>query len=103
MVKFINTQISDSFDIRIGGATSIDITKKGMNKAFAMRKFMKILEISPENTLFIGDALFEGGNDEIVKETGIICKQVSNPQATFEVIRDIIQKYEETHRESSVG
>lgn len=87
------------FEIRIGGSTSIDITKKGENKAVAIKNFIKILNLSKEDVIYFGDALFPGGNDEIVKETGVSCRQVSNPQDTIKVIRDILYKYEETNRQ----
>jgi len=41
--------------------------------------------------LFVGDALFRGGNDYIMKSTGIRCISVSGPKETKELIRRIIQ------------
>ena len=102
----IRTQIKNDLDkmlpgheIRIGGATSIDITKKGENKALAINNFLKILNISKNELIFFGDALFPGGNDEIVEETGVICHKVSNPQDTIKALRAILQAYEETNRQ----
>ncbi len=91
------------YEIRIGGSTSIDITKKGINKAMAINKFLEILKIQKEELIFFGDATFSGGNDEIVKETGVECRQVDNPEQTIAELRDIISLYEKTDRHSSMG
>ena len=75
------------FDVVIGGMTSIDITRKGVNKAYGIRKIEGYLKLSPEKILFVGDALFEGGNDFPAKSTGVDCKQVSGPEETIELIK----------------
>ncbi|TSD00783.1 MAG: HAD family hydrolase, partial [Parcubacteria group bacterium Greene1014_15] len=51
------------FEIRVGGMTSIDVTRKGIDKAYGIRKIEEFLGIAKEDMLFIGDALFPGGND----------------------------------------
>ena len=99
---FLDPLLSE-FEIRIGGTTSIDITMKGQNKALAINNFLKIQKIEKNELIFFGDALYPGGNDEIVKETGVICKMVSNPQDTLIFLRDILNTYEETNRQSSLG
>jgi len=65
------------FEVRVGGGTSIDITKPGIDKAYGMRKLMEILQISKEDILFFGDRLAEGGNDYPVKDFGIDSLEVS--------------------------
>lgn len=91
------------FEIRIGGSTSIDVTKRGQNKAVAIYDFIERLKIDKKDALFIGDALFPGGNDEIAMQTGVLCKKVDNPQDTIVILRDIIKQYEQIHRESPMG
>jgi HAD superfamily hydrolase (TIGR01484 family) len=95
-IKAFLDSILKGYEIRIGGATSIDITKKGINKAFGMRYFAKNIGINEENIMYFGDALYADGNDEIVKETEIICIPVHNPQETIVLIRDILYRYEQT-------
>ncbi|MDQ5893534.1 MAG: phosphomannomutase [Patescibacteria group bacterium] len=97
MKAFLEPLLPDD-EIRIGGATSIDITKRGIHKAYAMSYFIKMLNIPKNDLLYIGDALFPGGNDEIVKKNGFVCQQVDNPQHTLIILRDILQKYEEASR-----
>jgi hypothetical protein len=78
------------FEVRIGGTTSIDITLKGIDKAYGMQNIMKTLKITKEQILFVGDALYEGGNDYPVKKTGVETYQVSGPEETKELIRKMI-------------
>lgn len=56
------------FAINLGGATSIDVTKPGIDKAYGMHKLEEVLKIDIADMLFIGDALFEGGNDHPAKQ-----------------------------------
>lgn len=59
------------WEVRSGGSTSIDVTKKGVDKAYGMRKLMETLDLKMENIVFVGDRLDEGGNDYPVREMGI--------------------------------
>lgn len=79
------------FEITIGGATSIDITHKGVNKAYAIRKIEEMFSVSKDDIVFLGDALYEGGNDTRALETGVECIQVSGPQETEEILRSFTQ------------
>jgi phosphomannomutase len=75
------------FNVRIGGTTSIDVNRKGFDKAYAVKRVMDVMKDLPlESYLFIGDALYEGGNDEPVKRLGVRCMQVSGPAETRQVI-----------------
>ncbi len=78
------------FDVRIGGTTSIDVTRRGVNKAYGIRKLEEYLKIGPEKIVFIGDALFQGGNDYPAKATGVDCIQVKGPEETKEVIAQLL-------------
>jgi len=85
IVELLKKEIPD-FEIRIGGATSIDVTRKGITKAYAIRKIEEHLKVSKENIVFIGDALFPGGNDSAAKETGVTCIAVAGPQETLKIL-----------------
>lgn len=78
------------FEARIGGTTSIDITKKGIDKAYGVKKIGKFLNISKNDMLFVGNAIFPGGNDYSVKEAGIETVQTSGPKETEEIIDKLI-------------
>ena len=78
------------FSVQLGGATSIDVTKPGINKAYGIRKLKKVLDIKISEMIFIGDALFEGGNDHPARTTGADCIQVKDPEGTKRVIEGIV-------------
>ena len=78
------------FSIGMGGTTSIDIVKPGIDKAYGIRKLKEILNIDIPEMLFIGDALFEGGNDYPARKTGVDCIQVREPEETKNIIQTII-------------
>ena len=88
--RLLKTQLP-GFEITIGGTTSIDVTKNGVNKTLCVKKLEKHLSTKRENMLFVGDALFKGGNDYIVRSTGVRCLSVSGPKQTKKLIRRIIQ------------
>ena len=74
----------------MGGATSIDVTKHGIDKAYGIRKLRDVLDIAIEEMIFIGDALFPGGNDYPAKEAGVVSIRVRDPNETKLVIETII-------------
>ena len=78
------------FSITLGGTTSIDITKPGIDKAYGIQKLREVLGIKIAEMIFIGDALFEGGNDYPARKTGVNCIEVCNPEETKIVIETII-------------
>ena len=90
MRRLLRRQLPN-FEVSIGGTTSIDVTKKGVNKTLCVAKLRERLSLERKDMLFIGDALFKGGNDYIMKSTGIRCISVSGPQETKKLIRRIIQ------------
>ncbi len=61
------------FEVRVGGVTSIDVTKLGVDKAYGIQKLMDVLNVKKEEILFIGDRLQEGGNDYPVFAFGVDC------------------------------
>lgn len=78
------------FSVRVNATNSIDITRAGMTKAYGVQQLSEILAIPISDMLYIGDALFPGGNDEVVKESGVATQQVSGPAETTEVIEKIL-------------
>jgi HAD superfamily hydrolase (TIGR01484 family) len=78
-------QVADllpEFEVRVGGVTSIDVTKPGIDKAYGMQRLMDMLKISKEEILFIGDRITEGGNDYPVKMMGVDTMQISDWKET---------------------
>lgn len=78
------------FSVRLGGTTSIDVTKPGIDKAYGIRKLRDTLAIAIDEMIFIGDALFPGGNDYPAKEAGALCIQVRDVEETKRVVEAIL-------------
>ena len=76
--------------MRVGGTTSIDITRANIDKAYGMRKLIDTLDISREEILFFGDQLQEGGNDYPVKAMGIDSIQVDGWEDTARCLEAIL-------------
>ncbi len=88
VAALLATSLPD-FTIRLGGSTSIDVTLPGIDKAYGIRKLRDILGISIDRMLYVGDALYPGGNDHPVRATGADCIQVTGPGETKRVIETI--------------
>jgi len=76
------------FEIKVPGKSSIDVTMKGIDKGYGVEEMRKHLDIEIANMIFTGDALYEGGNDEPVKRTGIDTIAVEGPEDTKKLIRE---------------
>src|SRR3546814_6001011 len=51
------------FSIKMGGTTSIDVTREGVDKAYGLERLSCESGIPLDAMLFVGDAIFPGGND----------------------------------------
>ena len=77
-------------EMRIGGTTSIDVTRKGIDKAHGMRKLMEANNFTKQDILFFGDKLQEGGNDYPVKAFGIDSIEVTSWEDTANCLESIV-------------
>lgn len=84
-------QLLPEFEVRTGGSTSIDVTKKGIDKAYGIKKIEEVLNLKKSDMFFVGDALFPGGNDNAVLESGVECVETSGPDTTLYIINSINQ------------
>lgn len=89
ITEILDTLIPE-FSVRMGGTTSIDITKPGIDKAYGIGKLRDILGITIEEMIFIGDAIFPGGNDYPPKEMGVDSICVRDVHECKRVIEAII-------------
>ena len=78
------------FNVRAAGATSIDVTKPGVDKAYGMEKLMKETGFTKSDILFMGDKIVPGGNDYAVEQMGIDCISVGGWQDTAYAIEGIL-------------
>lgn len=81
-------------EVHAAGHTSIDVTKKGIDKAYGLRQIEKYLHVKIKNMLFVGDAIFPGGNDYAVTKTKVDYIKVANPEETKKIIRAIVKNAE---------
>jgi phosphomannomutase len=88
-IKSLLDPMLPDFAVNLGGSTSIDITKPGIDKAYGIRKLRDVLKIEIAEMLYVGDALFPGGNDYPVRSTGATCIQVRDPNESKRVIEAI--------------
>lgn len=89
VVEYIKNDLQD-YSMGMGGMTSIDITRPGIDKAYGIKKIEEHFHISIEEMVFVGDALQPGGNDYPARSTGVDCVEVKDPEDTKVYIRSII-------------
>ncbi|MEO8317713.1 MAG: HAD-IIB family hydrolase [Bradyrhizobium sp.] len=77
------------FAVRVGGSTSIDITRQGVDKAYGMRQLAEVAGIKTQDMIFLGDAIYPGGNDDSVRTAGIDSIAVRDIHETKRVIEGI--------------
>ena len=88
--KALNEKLPE-FEVLMGGITTIDITRKGVNKSHGVKWLSEHLGIPVGEMLYVGDALYPGGNDEVVIATGIQTRSVSGPAETRQVIDELLK------------
>ncbi len=89
-IKALLEPMLPEFSIGLGGSTSIDVTLPGIDKAYGIRKLRDVLGVPIEAMLFIGDALFPGGNDYPAKAAGAESIAVRDPEETKRVTEAIV-------------
>ncbi|GAW17581.1 hypothetical protein ANO14919_070400 [Xylariales sp. No.14919] len=76
--------------IHMGGATSIDVTREGVDKGYGLTRLRDACGVPLERMMFVGDAVFPGGNDYPAKELGLPTVCVKDPEGTLAAIAAII-------------
>lgn len=86
------TKYLPNLEVHAAGFTSIDVTKKGIDKAYGLHQIEKYLGIPIKQMLFIGDAIFTGGNDYAVVKTGVDYFPVEGPEQTKKIIKSLLEQ-----------
>ncbi|HEY4484368.1 MAG TPA: HAD-IIB family hydrolase [Candidatus Paceibacterota bacterium] len=86
LAKMLQKKLPD-LEVSAAGYTSIDVTKKGIDKAYGLNQIKKHLGIKFSEMLFVGDALFPGGNDYAALKIGVECVAVKGPKETKRIIK----------------
>lgn len=80
---------SDAVEVKIGGTTTFDYFKKGRTKGHNVARYIEMQGWNKDECVYVGDALFPGGNDEAV--VGVIdVQQVGGPEETMRFIQSIL-------------
>ncbi len=88
-VEYLKTLIDpEKYEITIGGTTSVDITKKGLDKAWGIKKFAQQYNIQLDTVLFFGDKTYPGGND-YPATTIVDYITVKNPEDTLTKFKEL--------------
>lgn len=77
-------------EVRSGGSTSVDITHRGIDKAFGMRQLSEQTGIPLDDMLFVGDRLDPDGNDYPVLAMGVACQAVEGWEETAEFLERLL-------------
>ncbi|MBI2669518.1 HAD-IIB family hydrolase [Candidatus Woesearchaeota archaeon] len=89
-IEFLQPELgTEKYEFKIGGTTSIDITRKGLDKEWAIREFARYNDIPLSNILFFGDKIYPGGNDYPASKI-VDCIAVKNPQDTLHQLRKLL-------------
>ncbi len=78
----------EKYDIKIGGTTSLDVTKKGLDKEWGIKKFAEHHNIPLNRILFFGDKIYPGGNDFPASRI-VDCISVKSPLDTLNMLKKI--------------
>lgn len=78
------------FLYEIGGTTSINVAKPGMNKEFGMKHLLEELKVTKSEVLYFGDMTQPGGNDYPVVQMGIETITVRSHEDTAYALRGIL-------------
>jgi HAD superfamily hydrolase (TIGR01484 family) len=89
-IKAILEPMTPGFSVQLGGATSMDITRPGVDKAYGIHKLRDVLGIPIDAMLFFGDALFPGGNDYPAQQAGAQSIRVRDPLETQRIIEAVV-------------
>jgi HAD superfamily hydrolase (TIGR01484 family) len=77
-------------EVRSGGSTSVDITHRGIDKAYGMRQLSEQTGIPLDDMLFVGDRLDPDGNDYPVLAMGVDCHAVDGWHDTAEYLEQLL-------------
>ena len=77
-------------EVRSGGSTSVDITRRGIDKAYGINRLSQLTDIGLTDMLFVGDRLDEGGNDYPVKAMGVTTHAVEGWHDTAAFVEEFL-------------
>lgn len=83
-------ELLPDLEVRSGGSTSVDVTHRGIDKAYGMTRLSEQTGIALGDMLFLGDRLDPDGNDYPVLAMGVPCRTVTGWQDTAGILDELI-------------
>lgn len=87
--EYLESRIPE-IEAHVGGMTSVDILPKNFNKAAGLIAYLEENNVSKNDAMFIGDAVFPGGNDYSPSQVGIETISTNGPEHTKEIIETLL-------------
>lgn len=87
--EYVSPRLPD-LEVRGGGSTSIDITRKGIDKSYGVGKLVDQLDVGLDQLLFIGDRLDPTGNDYPVYAMGVPSIAIHDWHGTLATVEALI-------------
>ena len=84
----LRAEIGADYHVGIGGTTSIDVTKAGLDKGWGIREFLNFHSLDAKDAIFFGDNLKEGGNDYPARAV-VECVEVEGLAQTLENLKKL--------------
>ena len=88
-VNFLKNILGEKYEIKFGGTTSIDITKKGLDKEWGIRRFAQHHGFDLNEIIFFGDKIYPGGNDYPASKI-VDCVSVKNPEDCLRKLNQLL-------------
>ena len=76
-----------NLQVRSGGSTSVDISAKGIDKAYAVTSLARILGVDVGDIAFVGDRMDPDGNDYPAALAGAMALRVHDPADALALIQ----------------
>lgn len=89
LMKALVERLPD-FEVRRGGLTSVDVTRKGIDKAYGIAQIETHLRVPRRQMLFVGDAIYPGGNDYAVVKAGVPYVRVGTVAETRRLLTKLL-------------
>ncbi|MCI1219848.1 MAG: HAD-IIB family hydrolase [Bifidobacterium sp.] len=78
--------------VHSGGSTSVDASRRGVDKAYAVRELSEMTGVPIDRIVYIGDRMDPDGNDYPVALAGTIAIRVSGPHDTLRICDGLIAR-----------
>lgn len=93
LVEAVRADLPD-FKVRAGGYSSVDVSRLGLDKAFAVRTLADMLHVDVEHIAFTGDRMTPDGNDYPAVAAGAMGMRVQDPHDALDLMDALLARLE---------